>query len=111
MRSGRRRSIDLFIIHDRHKTVAVIPAQAGIQMIQKAPTKRGNTSNTALSATRRLFNKLDSRLRGNDDVVDFATIAPVLNVVFIYVRINRRATNGWWPATWCSPRRARMRSE
>jgi len=32
--------------------------------------------------------KLDSRFRGNDEVVDFATRALVPSFVFIYVRLN-----------------------
>ena len=47
--------IDLYVIHDRYHTVAVIPAKAGIQTINECPTKWGNTSNMALPATRRLF--------------------------------------------------------
>ena len=80
--------IDLYVIHDRYNIAAVIPAKAGIQTINEAPTKWDNTSNTALPASRRLFDKLDSRLRGNDDVAGFATIAPAPSVVFIYVKLN-----------------------
>ena len=84
----RNRTIDLYVIHDRYNIAAVIPAKAGIQTINEAPTKWDNTSNTALPASRRLFDKLDSRLRGNDDVAGFATIAPAPSVVFIYVKLN-----------------------
>ncbi|MHB1237244.1 MAG: hypothetical protein ACYCY7_06755, partial [Gallionella sp.] len=38
-------TIDLYIIHDRCHTATVIPAKAGIQTINEAPTKWDNTSN------------------------------------------------------------------
>jgi hypothetical protein len=41
----------------------VIPAQAGIQIIKKSPAKRGNIA--VLSPL------LDSRLRGNDGLMDY----------------------------------------
>jgi hypothetical protein len=56
-------------------TVTVIPAQAGIQIKTIHTTQWDNTSNMALSATRRLIDELDSRLRGNDDAVVLHTIA------------------------------------
>ena len=68
--------------------MTTVSAKAGIQTINEAQTKWDNTSNAALSASRRLFDKLDSRLRGNDDVAGFATIAPAPSVVFIYVKLN-----------------------
>jgi hypothetical protein len=42
----------------------VIPAQAGIQLIENYPAKRDNMA--ALSAARNVL-LLDSRLRGNDE--------------------------------------------
>ena len=64
-------------------TAAVIPAKAGIQTIDNIPTQWDNTLNTALSATRRFDDRLDSGLtvgqfilslsKGrNDGVVGFA---------------------------------------
>ena len=53
-------------------TAAVIPAKAGIQTIDNIPTQWDNTLNTALSATRRFDDRLDSGLRRNDGVVSFA---------------------------------------
>jgi len=53
-------------------TAAVIPAQAGIQTDTKPLRSGDNTQNMALPATRNLYDKLDSRLRGNDKVVNFA---------------------------------------
>jgi len=52
-------------------TVAVIPAQAGIQTDAKPPQGGDSTQATGLPATRSLYDKLDSRLRGNDEVVNF----------------------------------------
>ena len=46
---------------------SVIPAQAGIQLIENYPAKRDNM--TALSASRNVL-LLDSRLRGNDEAWD-----------------------------------------
>ena len=43
---------------------SVIPAQAGIQLIENYPAKRDNM--TALSAARNVL-LLDSRVRGNDE--------------------------------------------
>ena len=51
--------------------VAVITAQAGIQTIDKAHTQRDNTPNTASAITRRFDDNLDSRLRGNDELMNF----------------------------------------
>jgi len=48
-------------------TAAVIPAQAGIQTDTKPLRSGDNTQNMALPATRNLYDKLDSRLRGNDE--------------------------------------------
>ncbi len=52
-------------------TVAVIPAQAGIQTIDKAHTQWDNTPNATLAIPRRLDDNLDSRLCGNDELMDF----------------------------------------
>ena len=52
-------------------TVAVIPAQAGIQTIDKAHTQWDNTPNMALATTRRFDDILDSGLRRNDELMDF----------------------------------------
>ena len=54
-------------------TVAVIPAKAGIQTIGNTPTQWDNAQNKALSATRRLYDKLDSGLRRNDGAAGFAS--------------------------------------
>jgi hypothetical protein len=54
-------------------TAAVTPAKAGIQTIDDIPTQWDNTPRTALAATRRFDDKLDSGLRRNDGVVGFAS--------------------------------------
>ena len=51
-------------------TVAVIPAQAGIQTIDKAHTQWDNTPNATAATTRRFDYSLDSRLHGNDELMD-----------------------------------------
>ena len=68
------------------------PRRRESRRLSNVSAKRDNTSNTALSASRRLFDKLDSRFRRNDNVVGFATIALIPSVVFIYVKLNKLST-------------------
>jgi len=53
-------------------TLTVIPSQAGIRAHTPPATQWDNKQNMVLSATRNLYSKLDSRLRGNDEVVECA---------------------------------------
>jgi len=64
--------IDLFIIHDRY-LYSSRHSSAGGNPDRYNTRLEGMTTpkNLALPATRNLYDKLDSRLRGNDEVVNF----------------------------------------
>jgi hypothetical protein len=57
--------MDILIVHDAAYTTAVIPAQAGIQTINNAPTKWDNNQQIFVRYAK-LYYKLDSGLRRND---------------------------------------------